>query len=1327
MVIMSKPENEPFRKLQTQLRELGAGGTNASVMQVLANMCREEESIRDRGTYLSKREHKKEEEKIQESFWRRRFVRHEDGTHSSTHEEEDVESNLFTRYVKRKYRGAPQEEEKKPETFSENIQHILLKMTSQFGSAINDAYVSDPSQIAARGNNDAIQAMMIISQIDENMKAIDEDMRILDQVKKEGLETATNHFTGFGHLGEQECLIDGRSSLESSSEASSESTSDDSSGDWESDSEDDSDRHDSSDSDDDDSEWDSDVGSSLDSNFMAEMANELGFQIPQEEDDEPVDVSFVKAIASGRKSLPLSIPCENQASATSLSYDATCIAEVSKLLTLLPLSSESPKQMAASQVASEGDDSGDAPQGDSESDSNSSDDDSSDSDGSTVDDELQIGVRCTHLPIGPIISAQNALLSQCSTQISALPQVPVASLPLAPLAPLATPDLSTQASSPDESKDESESLMCVSRSSPASLPVPVPLSVSDPTANAHAPMLSVLTSHLASTLPSSQAFVDPVTAPLSTAPPSGLVLESDYASESEESSSDSDSDSDGSSLDDDYLAQFAATVSSISDAMPAPSPESASINTEPAVTTQIVASPVTSPALPHMLRDPASPATLELEDSLADSGGSAPEEDTNIGEVSEGKDHTVATLGVLPVEVAQSIQSESFHPPMDLPKTAMPTVPNLATTLSSGIDLAESDSEDDSDDDSEGDSSYDSDDSDDSLLDDDYLAQFEATMSAPPPVLEEPPVPPAPVPQNPPAALLAMQGQPTPSATSLFSTGDSASSSSRATESSSEKSAEDSKKKKGTNVFGAPFGIGANVGCFDATGKPNEKAAARCGSYNKSPLRLSIDGNDTQSDLCIAARLKAAADEQMAPFAEMRSAKKVVQSRRRSIYAGESGEGGEKECLSDQPETFFVSFSNLDAVTGSQKSEDASSYVDEEDSEESDMLEEGNDFCVSLTDLRQQPGEGPAAVALGRSESARRGSRTLTRSHMVHEEDAGSEDDAICSIGSVLVDFDSSGKLDSRERTHSTSVLLVGWDNDDSGLLVSWGDNDGDSGAVEPHEPLVSNWHPSRAQSLNHFAELDRSQLNLFSTGCNLSHPARAGRPARAQSLNHLTKLDQPQLSSFSTEGNPGDPARAQPLDHVAKRERSQLKCFSPDGLQIEEPATSQESSPESMTQPLLASDEDKSSSGSLVVSPNGIVQQIAMESDGIILPEETRQLVEENDAIQWITEGEDSVDIDESAVQAPSKQVKNIVAAKSHVKLRRRSSPRRISFRDAFKNLQIASVEILSEESTIDSGVESADNEATLIEGVVLFPKIDFSIIRRQRHDGRRDATTAA
>ncbi|KAI2507663.1 hypothetical protein MHU86_6756 [Fragilaria crotonensis] len=157
-------------------------------------------------------------------------------------------------------------------------------MTTQFANDINEAYVSDPSQVMARSENNPDEVVMKICQVASNMKNIDEDMRKLAEAKSHGKMTADNGFTGFSRLGEEDYLqIDEASSQMDSSEDSeaSQSTSD-------------SDDQDS----DDVSEWDSDDESSLDSNFMAEMANELGFDIDDDVDDDDGDETINSSIAS---------------------------------------------------------------------------------------------------------------------------------------------------------------------------------------------------------------------------------------------------------------------------------------------------------------------------------------------------------------------------------------------------------------------------------------------------------------------------------------------------------------------------------------------------------------------------------------------------------------------------------------------------------------------------------------------------------------------------------------------------------------------------------------------------------------------------------------------------------------------------------------------------------------------------------------------------------------------------------------------------------------------------------------------------------------------
>ncbi len=63
-------------------------------------------------------------------------------------------------------------------------------------------------------------------------------------------------------------------------------------------------------------------------------------------------------------------------------------------------------------------------------------------------------------------------------------------------------------------------------------------------------------------------------------------------------------------------------------------------------------------------------------------------------------------------------------------------------------------------------------------------------------------------------------------------------------------------------ITDAPTGIGTNVGCFDATGKPNKKAANSCQNLRF----MSTQDCSYLSDLNIAARLATTFDEDVAPF-----------------------------------------------------------------------------------------------------------------------------------------------------------------------------------------------------------------------------------------------------------------------------------------------------------------------------------------------------------------------------------------------------------------------------------------------------------------------------
>jgi hypothetical protein len=74
-------------------------------------------------------------------------------------------------------------------------------MTTRFSDEINDAYTSD------RGYN-PLDVMFKISQIDSNMRFIDEDMRVLAEEQKTGYRTAAERLRGFTHLGEEYCKLD---------------------------------------------------------------------------------------------------------------------------------------------------------------------------------------------------------------------------------------------------------------------------------------------------------------------------------------------------------------------------------------------------------------------------------------------------------------------------------------------------------------------------------------------------------------------------------------------------------------------------------------------------------------------------------------------------------------------------------------------------------------------------------------------------------------------------------------------------------------------------------------------------------------------------------------------------------------------------------------------------------------------------------------------------------------------------------------------------------------------------------------------------------------
>ena len=183
--------------------------------------------------------------------------------------------------MKRKCMTSPDQEKTQVANFSVNIQQALITtMTTLFSDDINEAYTSDPSQRMAQVDNNSLDVMLKISQIDSNMKFIDEDMHVLAEEQMTGYRTApVERLRGFTHLGEEDCLgykdcslVSDAYSADDSYDISTDDSSDDSS--------DDSASSKSTENVDEEngSEWDCEDELSLDTNFMAEMANELGLK-----------------------------------------------------------------------------------------------------------------------------------------------------------------------------------------------------------------------------------------------------------------------------------------------------------------------------------------------------------------------------------------------------------------------------------------------------------------------------------------------------------------------------------------------------------------------------------------------------------------------------------------------------------------------------------------------------------------------------------------------------------------------------------------------------------------------------------------------------------------------------------------------------------------------------------------------------------------------------------------------------------------------------------------------------------------------------------------
>ena len=756
-------ENEPFRDLKRQLRRLNAGATHASVLQALANMCREEEVIADRQTYVRKRGVKKEESVAHESFWKRRFII------SSSESRDDVgsDTNLFTKYVKRKCRPTENAKEKKVTTFSTNVQELLLAMTTRFAGDINEAYVSDPSQIMARGESNAVDTSLKICQVESNMKSIDEDMRKLAEAKSKGDIAPSNGFTGFSRLGENDCLVDEESFESASSNSSNSSDDSEESGSQSASGSDDSE---------DSSEWDSDDESSLDSNFMAEMANELGFDICDRENDvtvDAVDISFVNATANIQE--VISDPPRSQllGLGETASYEKQLMHKEDSISSgdtaIRSLSHGSPTFGA-----------GGTDEREFEHYSKRDCDESNSNVSENVNNISSIEVeKCTS-----------------SLQIQLKPGDALRATELCDAIVVASP---FKSSSQEGVLFLSLSARHASKASNSA----VPLAGSD---------------------------------------------DDDDNSGEDCSIDDSDaSDKEGAVSNDELpvsIANSACSVTTIHN-----EPCGSNFSTPVVSTSRNVPAPVLplGHARAEMIPELASLC------SITQAGFGLP--------LSRRRQCSSSMPGAVVSAVALALDIASLS-------ARGPTAGNCESGSGSDDDSdndSEGDSENDSEDDSERDSDGDS--QDDSDLDDNYLTQFESSLCAAPVSAQnssivQPPcenVPDLSYPSASPTHVMP-QGSPLPSATDV-----------------TEQLAVDKPHS----------GIGSNVGCFNAMGKPNKKAAICC-----QIQRVSSDNCDYQSDLCIAARLAATVDENVAPFAltEVISRRELCEN---VVCTGESKDGGD--------------------------------------------------------------------------------------------------------------------------------------------------------------------------------------------------------------------------------------------------------------------------------------------------------------------------------------------------------------------------------------------------------------------------------------------------
>ena len=266
-------------------QELAVGGvqTNAAVLQTLAKLYRKEEHIDTLQDFHSKKEATVTTTKkdVELSIWRLRLTRAQQST-KKLRRDDDQDMNLMTRYVKGKYEAEPPEEKKGIGRLADNIQDVLMKLTSNFNDQINDAMHSDNTNpnISVQENN-PLAALMQLHAIEQNMKAIDHDMAILEKNLTEQHGDIGDLLVGFGCADDTYTESQGfysRSCSSSYDDDDDESTQDDS--DDEEDNDDDDDESSQEESDDDSDDDDDDDDDDND-DLMKEMAKEMGIIVPE--------------------------------------------------------------------------------------------------------------------------------------------------------------------------------------------------------------------------------------------------------------------------------------------------------------------------------------------------------------------------------------------------------------------------------------------------------------------------------------------------------------------------------------------------------------------------------------------------------------------------------------------------------------------------------------------------------------------------------------------------------------------------------------------------------------------------------------------------------------------------------------------------------------------------------------------------------------------------------------------------------------------------------------------------------------------------------------